>query len=418
MTNAIKFLDSTTERLNQLKPNKRFVFILSAIILLLIISSYLYSRQLSFSANHKLMGEDENRVFVIEITAPKGSMVTIVKTGLYPIEAVAPSGSIVFINKTETLPVDQNGITQFKVFPGELKIGLNKIKFEVKMPFGLKKSFYYSIEKSPMPVALKVEVEDQTVNNENIKNISVVTDPLNTVSIDGLINNIYLKTGQDDFKIKSYDILKLAGKDLEGLPDVIEIEISVIAVNVDGQEKTIIIPVKIPTYTNLNIDSPEETDQNNTIITGKASPGTNIIAAGQTTVSDISGIFKLSISLPNIGENIITVLASRPGEKASSEEVAIVRLMPKVDLSVDKPPAIANHNLTIKGTTLPGATVTVNGQPALMNGNRFNWSFQFPLEASKDYLFIIKADKPGYRSNEEIITVDKMPVFRKTPGEG
>lgn len=168
----------------------------------------------------------------------------------------------------------------------------------------------------------------------------------------------------------------------------------------------------VSALTNLALEQPQETESNTTTIIGKASPGASISVGEQNVVADENGNFKFPVPLLKYGPNIINFVASRPGEKASSKTITVTRLVPQVELKIDTQ-NVKDRDLTIEGSVTPGATVTVNGQPAAVSDKKFSWFYEFPYGVSKEYIFNIKAQKPGYRSGEEKVTVHRMPVIRQ-----
>jgi len=227
-----------------------------------------------------------------------------------------------------------------------------------------------------------------------------------------MFNKINSKTGQENFEIRNYDLIKTAAISPEYLTDILETPLQVSVTDVDGQEISESYLVQVSTFTNLTVNQPDETDAESIKISGQSSPGADISAAGQNTVSNESGDFELTVPLPKIGVNLFELTASRPAEKRSTRFIAINRLAPKVELSV-KAGAVNEHTLTIEGTTTPGAAVSINGQPVVVEDNKFTWFYNFPWDTSKTYSFNIKAQKPGYRDNEDKVVVPQMPVFRK-----
>lgn len=400
------------EKASLLKINKLKVIMLSVIAGVLFISIYLYTCRPTFSASHELTGDEENRVYVIETVVPRGSLVTMYKDKVFVDESIASKSGLVTTNRAEEQPADKNGKAAFKIFPGQLNSGANAIHFEVKAKTGIRKSFYYTLNKTTMPVTLKVNITDELVNNENIKKVLVQTDPFNTVYIDGFINEFHSITGQDVFKIKDYDILKSANKDPGNLPDALVASVQVCVTDVDGQKKSEKVQLVVCALTNLLLEHPPETESNTTTISGKASPGASISVGEQNVVADENGNFKFPVPLLKYGPNIINFIASRPGEKASAKSITINRLVPQVELKIETQ-NVKGRDLTIEGSVIPGATVTVNGQPTAVNDKKFSWYYEFPYGVSKEYIFNIKAQKPGYRSGEEKVTVHRMPVIRK-----
>lgn len=400
-----------TEKVGLLKMTKLKAIMLSVVAGVLIISIYFYISRPTFSATHELTGAEENRVYVIETVVPRDSLVTMYKDKVFVDESIAPKGSLTTTNRAEEHWADNNGRATFKIFPGQLKSGANDIHFEVKTKTGIRKSFYYTLNKTPMPVMLKVTATDEAVNNENIKKILVQTDPYNTISIDGFIRNFLSVTGQEAFKIKDYDILK-ANKDTGDLAASLVAPIKVSVTDVDGQKKAEKVQLVVAALTNLLLEQPQETEADTITVTGKASPGSSISVGEQNVVADVNGNFKFPVPLLKYGPNIINFVATRPGEKASAKTITVNRLVPQVELKVETQ-NVKGRDLTIEGSVTPGATVTVNGQPAAVNDKKFSWYYEFPYGVSKEYIFNIKAQKPGFRSGEEKVIVHKMPVIRQ-----
>lgn len=396
------------QKMQSFQINKTKIIILSSVILLLIVLTYLYINRPTFSAIQQLTGENEDRVFILETKTPKGSLVTMdMKRASFETK-----GSSATMDRIETQKAKENGQAVFKIFPGELKSGINEIQFTVKPPGSFSKKFFYTIEKNKLPITLKVTITDDIVNNDSIKRAAVVTDPLNTISVNHMLNKVNSKTGQENFEIRNYDLIKIAAISPEYLTDILETPVQVSVTDVDGQERSESYLVQISTFTNLTVNQPDETDANSIKISGKAPPGADVFVAGLNTVSNESGNFELTVPLPKIGVNLFEVTASRPMEKKSTRFIAVNRLAPKVELSV-KTTTINEHSLTIEGTTTPGAAVSINGQPVVVENNKFTWSYNFPWDTSKTYTFNIKAQKPGYRNNEDKVVIPKMPVFRK-----
>lgn len=408
--NFSKINNVLLEKVNLLKTKTGKIIALSLIALALIFLTYFFFSRPTFSATHIITGEDEERVFVLETTTPKGSLVTMNLNSFY--SKTASKDSLVTMNKTQEQRSDANGKTFFIILPGELKNGLNKIKFEVKSPWGMRKKFYYTIDKTQMPITLKVNISDEAIDNENIKKVTVVTDPLNTIYVNRNMNIINSKTGQEHFDIKNYDLIQLSGTDPANLPEILETIINISVTDVDGRERSEAFPVKVSTFTNLTVNQPEETDLENIAISGSASPGAFITIAGENTVSDNAGNYALTMSLPKIGNNRFQITATRPGENKSTRIIIVKRLEPKVELFIDSHTVI-DRNLTINGNATPGAEVTVNGQAVIVEeNNKFSWSYTFSPGVSKEYIFYVKAQKSGYRSSEEKVAIPRMPVFR------
>ncbi|MTI85726.1 MAG: hypothetical protein FH756_17985 [Firmicutes bacterium] len=387
------YLDFFITRLtNWFKMYKRQIIVSSIIFCTLMVCIFLYTHRPTFEATHRLTGVDEERVYVVETQAPPGSQVT--------------------MNKKDTQQVDNNGSAIFRILPNELKGGINKIPFQVKVPLGLSKTYTYNLEKTPLPVALKVTVSPDTANFENLKKVSVVTDPLNKISIAGVIINRISETGQDTFTITDNQILQAKGEDPAQLPDIVDESIEITAVNVDGKKEVQTVPVKIFTLTQLSINQPRETDSDIVTIDGNAPPNTIISVGDKKTVAGNDGTFSLSLPLTNMGPNIFQITAERLGEKNVTRAVTINKLLSKVELSTLSH-KINGHTLTIEGTSSAGAAVKINGQPAIIEGGKFTWQWELPPQVSKRYTFIVEAYKEGYRNNIKTITVPHMPVYRE-----
>lgn len=400
------------DKLGWLKKNKRKIIILSAILCVLAASVYLYTRRPTFSATYRIAGEDENRVMEVEVSVPAGSLVTMHKEKLFVQETVAPQGALVTANNAVSQQAGKDGKVIIRLFPGELKLGLNRFQFEVETLPGLKKNIEYTIEKRPVPITLKVDIKDEVIGGENIRRVTVVTDPLNTISVNGIANNSNLKTGREQFIVKNYSLLLASGSNSNNMPDVLDATIQVSVTDVDSNTKTESFPVKVPTRTNLNVSQAEETDDDCAIIPGQASPGAVISASGKTTVAGADGCFWIVAPLPVVGENTINVSASRPGENKSTCTVIVNRLMPKTFLEILSS-TVSDGDLVIKGSATPGASVLVNGRPAAVSESKFIWSGRLPYGISKDLLFTVKVEKPGYRSSEQTVTIPRLPVLRQ-----
>ncbi|OPX88251.1 hypothetical protein [Pelotomaculum sp. PtaB.Bin117] len=405
---AYRKLNDYQLRANQI--NKTKAIAISSAIVLLLVFTYLCIHRPTFSATHQLTGENADRAFILETKTPKGSLVTMDMKKASSVNI--SKGSSVTMDRVETKTANENGQASFKILPGELKSGTNEIQFTVKSPGSIKRKFHYTIEKNKLPITLEVSITDDIVNSDSIKRVAVVTDPLNTISVNHMFNKANSKTGRENFEIRNYDLINLASISPEYLTDTIETPIQVSVTDVDGQERTESYLVEVSTFTNLTVNQPEETDAESIKLSGKASPGADVFIADQNTVSNESGDFEISVPLPKIGINLFELTASRPVEKKSTRFIAVNRLAPKVELTV-KTNAVNEHSLTIEGTTTPGAAVSINGQPVVVEDNQFTWLYNFPWDTSQTYTFNIKAQKPGYRNNEEQVVIPQMPVFRK-----
>ncbi len=405
-----------TRTTNWLKTNKIKFAILAAIVCMAALSAFAYNHRPSFSATYKLTGSDESRIYVLEVTAPPDSQIT--------------------MNKISKQKADKQGHAMFRILPGELKRGINKLDFEVRVPVGLRKTYSFNIEKDVLPVTLKINVADITVNSESMKRVSVVTDPLNTVSIEGLAGARHSATGRESFDLRDYEILQTAVNKPEKLPDTLNTSITIRVTDVDGQEKSAISPLVISTLTNLTVSQPKDTDADMVTLSGSAAPGAKIfVSEGSAAavnlqllkkspeagieiytdkpdaIADTTGSFKLQVKLPTVGANTILVCAGRPGEKISNRTLTVTKLPPMTELSAETS-TVSNHNLIIKGKTTKGASVTINGQPAAVQGTEFSWEFELPRGVSREFSFSVEAQKPGYRNNTKIITLNRMPVIR------
>jgi len=394
-----------------IKENKKKVILAAIFLLAALISLGIYIYRPIFSATHKIIGENQGSMIEIEVTSDKGSTVTMYRDKTFIIESISQGDGRVTIDKTEAKPVDGSGKVTFKIFPNELKSGINKIHFKVKSPIRLSKNYFYTLEKQETMPALMVQVTDNVINNENVKTFSIVTDPLNKITIDGLINNYYTKTGNENLNISSYSILQLMGKNPTALPDIAQTAISIKATNVDGQENSQIFNISLPTKALLVVGKIEDTEADTALITGQAPPGAMITASGSQSMANDTGNFNITVPLPVFGPNSFTLVAGRPGEKEAVQNVTVNRLMPKLDLTVDE--VSGDRELSIKGSVSEGATVSVNGTPAVIEKNKYSWSFVYPAEISKKYTFTVRAQKEGYRDSEITINADQNPVFRQ-----
>lgn len=405
-----------TRTTNWLKTNKIKFAILAAIVCIAALSAFAYNHRPSFSATYKLTGSDENRIYVLEVVAPPNSQIT--------------------MNKIAKQKANKQGLALFRILPGELKRGVNKLDFEVRVPIGLRKTYSFNIEKDILPVTMKISIADVMVNSESMKRVSVVTDPLNTVTIEGLSGARHSATGRESFDLRDYEILQTVVNKPKKLPDTLNTSITIRVTDVDGQEKSAISPLVISTLTNLTVAQPEDTDAGLITLNGRAAPGAKIfIAEGSAAavnlqllkkspsagigiytaepdaVADTSGSFSLPVKLTTVGTHTILVCAGRPGEKISNCAVTVTKLPPMVVLLAEAN-TVTNHSLLIKGNTTQGASVMVNGQPAAVQGTEFNWQFELPRGVSREFSFSVEAQKPGYRNNTKIITLNRMPVIR------
>ncbi|GBF34802.1 hypothetical protein DCCM_3922 [Desulfocucumis palustris] len=346
----------------------------------------------------------------IETKAVRGSTVTMYKDKTFVIESVAQGDSLVTTNNDQEQAVDATGKAIFKILPNELKYGKNKIHFKVKSPVGLSKNYFYTLEKPKLPVTLQVNVADNVINNERVKIFSIVTDPLNKINIDGLVSNYHTRTGKENLNVRSYKILQLAEKESTDFPDEFQTPVNIRVVNVDGQEASELVNVSISSVTDLTVAQPEETESGFVYLTGQAPPGADICVEDSSVAADDTGNFRIRAPLPEFGPNTLIVCAGRPGEKESSQIITVNRLMPKLALTVDQ--VSGEQELTIKGTTTAGANVYVNGTPAVVDNDKYTWFFTYPPGISQKYTFTVTAEKEGYRTSEETLTMDQKPVFR------
>jgi hypothetical protein len=394
-----------------IKGNKIKVVLSAFLLLAVLISSFLYINRPAIGVTHMITGEGQNSLIEIEVASHKGSTVTMYRDKTFIIESISQGDGRVTIDKTESQPVGDSGKVAFKIFPNELKSGVNTIHFKVKSPVGLGKEYFYTLEKQETPPTLLVQVTDAVINNENVKTFSIVTDPLNKITIAGLVDSYYSKTGNDKLNISTYQILQLMGKKPEDLPDMVQTDVNVKATNVDGKEASQTFKISLPTAAPLVVGKIEDTEADSAVITGQAPPGAIINASGCQSMANDTGNFDISLPLPVYGANSFKLAAGRPGEKKSVQNLTVNRLMPKLDLTVDE--VTGDRELTIKGSVSQEASVSVNGTPAVIEKNKYFWSFVYPAGISKKYTFTVRAEKEGCRTSEMTINTDQNPVYRQ-----
>lgn len=394
-----------------IKENPKKVVLAAILLLTALISIFLYINRPTFSATQRITGQNLNSMIEIEVTSDKGSTVTMYRDKTFIIESISQGDSRVSIDKTESQPVGADRKVTFKIFPNELKSGINNIHFKVKSPVGLSKNYFYTVKKQETMPTLVVQVTDAIINNENVKTFSIVTEPLNKITIAGLKRNYYTKTGNEKLNISTYQILQLMGKKPGDLPDMVQTSVTITATNVDGKENSQTFNISLPTTAPLVLGKIEDTEADSAVITGQAPPGAIISASGHQSIADQTGNFDISLPLPVYGPNSFTLVAGRPGEKKPVQDITVNRLLPKLDLTVDE--VTGDQELTIKGSVSEGAMVTVNGTPAVIDKNKYSWSFVYPAGISKKYTFTVRAEKEGYRTGEITINQDQNPVFRQ-----
>lgn len=399
------------ERLWVLEQHKKVIAITTVTVIVIALSVFLYIYRPQFTASYKLTGEGESSGFLINIIASPDSTITMFKNTAAE-TADARAGEFK-AEKTVLAKADKNGHASFKLLLNELKLGVNTIHFSDRVFTGLSSNFYLTINKPKISPTLKVSISSSIIKGEPVKKISVVTNPLNLVTIGDYYKNFNSKTGQDTFIIRNYSLIANSNIAPDQMPDNLRVPLTIKVRDIDGQENTQNLTLDTSTLTYLKL--PEKiADTGAAAITlkGEAPVGAIVKTMGNQTIADDNGRFSLPVPLDQYGPNVIMVNALLAGEKPSFQTLVVNKLMPKVDLQVTKQ-TLGQNDFTIAGTATEGAVVTVNGQEAEVSGKDFTWTTLLPFNTSKDMVYLVKAVMPEHRTGEIQITLPRGPVLRK-----
>lgn len=163
-----------------------------------------------------------------------------------------------------------------------------------------------------------------------------------------------------------------------------------------------------PVELNISYDSNIEVPSYS--LKGTVQPGATVIlnkdgSKVEEVTSDDNGAFSFNLDTKAEGTYNYVVNASKEGFTDEQMDVSITRTIPDIPLTVSYDSEIQVPSYTIKGTTEPGATVTITKSEKKLNqataGKDGNFSFKVDTKEKGDYKYTIKATKENFKEQSK-----------------
>jgi len=198
-----------------------------------------------------------------------------------------------------------------------------------------------------------------------------------TVEVNGLVTE---RSTTGGFQLRRLELLRSLTSTVTN-----PVTIPVVFRSATGELGTISTSTELGGHTYLSVTAPTPKTWSNLVkLSGTTSPGATVSCAGKSTVVGDGGSFTLDVPLAVVGDNKLTVTASRTGELKNQTNLSVTRL-PAVAI---KTPAseVGNGLVRIEGTVDPSFSVTVFGERAAVNSE--TGAFSYPvslLDGEKTY---------------------------------
>jgi len=295
-------------------------------------------------------------------------------------------------------------------------------------------AFSVSVSLDPGPNIIRVEARLGGVSAQS--ELSVTYRPPLQVSVRGIRDGMLTREPELPIEVQVGDnatyTISIDGAEV-GSPVSLTKGINPITITVSdpwGGEKSRTYSVTYTPADELYVDviSPDDggkVGDPTILVTGRTVAGASVNIDGLAAAVDAMGNFNSRVTLNGVGPDFtILVSAMLDGEEVS-EEISVT-LEKRMFLSIGTPSSgqdVSETRVHFQGNTVPGATVEINGTPAMVDGGgAFSYDAHMPDEEG-EYSFEVVAAFGAEEMTEDILVYyvpPRVPMFLKlsTPKDG